>query len=189
MPDRLVIRVKLPPRPTPEAPPSRRSSRSALLILGAIAILLTVLGISMFRSETPTRAPVATETSPKPQRPATVTAPSAPSAAVSNAPPPQEQPAALPSPTNEAIPAVPRSALDTIRGTIRVSIRVIVDKQGTVLAATTDEPGPSRYFERLALASAKEWTFTPAASQEQRVMLVRFNFKRAGVTARAIPVQ
>jgi TonB family protein len=66
-----------------------------------------------------------------------------------------------------------------------VSIRVIVDKDGTVLAASADEPGPSRYFERLAVAAAKKWTFTPADSAEQRIMLVRFYFKRTATTARA----
>jgi TonB family protein len=83
------------------------------------------------------------------------------------------------------IPDVPRTALNTISGTIRVTIRVIVAKDGTVIAATADEPGPSRYFARLATEAAKQWTFGPSDSQEQRVKLVRFYFKRAGVTARA----
>jgi TonB family protein len=70
-----------------------------------------------------------------------------------------------------------------------VSVRVIVDKEGTVLAATADEPGPSRYFERLAIEASKKWTFTPANSPAQRIMLVRFYFKRAGTTARANSLQ
>jgi TonB family protein len=70
-----------------------------------------------------------------------------------------------------------------------VSVRVIVDKKGTVLAATADDPGPSRYFERLAIESAKQWTFTPAASEEQRIVVVRFNFTRAGTTAQANSLQ
>jgi len=65
----------------------------------------------------------------------------------------------------------------------------IVDKEGTVLDATADEPGPSRYFERLAIAAAKTWTFAPADSEEQRKMLVRFYFTRAGTTARGNSVQ
>jgi TonB family protein len=70
-----------------------------------------------------------------------------------------------------------------------VSVRAIVDKEGAVLAATADEGSPSRYFERLAIEAAKKWTFTPAESQEQRVIVVRFNFTRAGATARASAVQ
>jgi TonB family protein len=66
-----------------------------------------------------------------------------------------------------------------------VSIRVIIDKNGTVLAATADDPGPSRYFKRLAVEASKKWTFTPAASKAQRIIRVTFNFTRVGTTARA----
>ena len=101
----------------------------------------------------------------------------------------REQPDAPRSPVNEVIPDVPRSARETIRGTVRVSVRMIVDKEGRVLAATADDGGPSRYFERLAIEAAKKWTFTPAKSQEPEVMLVRFDFTRAGTTARASSLQ
>ncbi len=193
---RLVIRIKLP-KGMPPAPVRPRLSRGALLsILGAVAVLLSWVGISMFRTE-PTSAPAATS-------PAPVPAPSEAASVVSDEPlpkPPAEtaetksaeveprstaaQPDAPPSPVNEVIPDVPRSARETIRGTIRVTIRVIVDKQGTVLAVTADEPGPSRYFERLSVEAAKKWTFTSADREEQRIMLVRFYFKRTGTTARA----
>jgi hypothetical protein len=99
------------------------------------------------------------------------------------------QPDAPPSTVNEVIPDVPRSALETIRGTVRVSVRVIVDRQGTVVAAAADDRGPSRYFERLSVEASKSWTFTPASSDEPRIMLVRFNFTRAGATAHASPLQ
>jgi TonB family protein len=87
------------------------------------------------------------------------------------------------------IPEVKRSARETIRGTVRVSVRVIVDQEGSVLAATADDPGPSRYFERLAIQASKKWTFAPTDSEEQRIMLVRFAFTRAGTTARASSLQ
>jgi TonB family protein len=70
-----------------------------------------------------------------------------------------------------------------------VSVRVIVDKEGTVLVATAADPGPSRYFERLAIQASRKWTFAPTDSEEQRIMLVRFNFRRAGTTARANSLQ
>lgn len=95
----------------------------------------------------------------------------------------------LTSPINEVIPDVPRSSLQTIRGTVRVSVRLTVDKDGTVLAATADNPGPSRYFERLATEASKKWTFAPTDSEAQRMVLVRFNFTREGTTARATPAQ
>jgi TonB family protein len=70
-----------------------------------------------------------------------------------------------------------------------VSVRVIVDQEGTVLAATADDPGPSRYFERLAIEASKKWTFAPTDSEAQRIVRVRFNFTRAGTTARASSLQ
>lgn len=53
------------------------------------------------------------------------------------------------------------------------------------LPATADEPGPSRYFARHAVAASKKWTLTPANSEEQRIMLMNSNFTRAGTTASA----
>jgi TonB family protein len=101
----------------------------------------------------------------------------------------QRAPDASPTPINEVVPNVPRSASQTIRGTIRVSVQVIVGKDGTVLEATAEEPGPSRYFERLSLAAAKKWTFEPADTDAQRTALLRFYFTRERTTARAEPRQ
>jgi TonB family protein len=184
---RLVIRVNLTPKGPPEAPVRRRLSRDALLlILGAVAVLGSWVGISMFRTE-PTAAPAATEAARNPtsQPSAPVPAPSAAAPAVSNEPIPKAD--APPSAINQVIPDVSRSAQQTIRGTIVVSVRVTVGKEGTVLGATPVIRGPSRYFERLAVEAAKKWTFTPAVREEPRIMLVSFSFKRTGTTARASP--
>ena len=203
---RLVIRVVISKEPL-QAPVRRRLSRGALLLIPGAVALLSWIGISMFRID-PTPAPAVTEWAPNSESPSSAPVPARSEAApvVSDEPPPKpatetaearavevkpveaevrEQPDAPPSSINEVIPDVPRSALETIRGTVRVSVRVIVDGEGAVLAAIPDDPGPSRYFERLAVEASKNWTFTPADSEEQRIMLVRFNFTRAGTTARA----
>jgi TonB family protein len=90
---------------------------------------------------------------------------------------------------NEVIPDVPDRARRTIRGHVKVSIRVIVDKDGTVFAALSEKRGPSRYFERLAIDAAKKWTFPPTEATAQRLMLVKFDFTRQGTTAQAGPVK
>jgi TonB family protein len=87
------------------------------------------------------------------------------------------------------LPEVPLRSRQTIRGSVRVSVRLIVDKDGKVFAALVDEAGPSRYFERLALDAAERWTFPPAATDTKRLMLVRFDFTRQGASARATPVK
>jgi TonB family protein len=160
--------------------------KGALLGLLIVVVAgLSWLGFSMFRTEPTAPAPMPAPTAAAPA----VRSELPPQPSPQTGPAVQQQPAPSPSPTNEVIPDVPRSARDTIRGTIRVSIRVIVDKDGKVLAATADEPGPSRYFERLSVEAARKWTFAPIAAEQQRVMLVRFYFKRSGTTARASPVQ
>ena len=181
---RLVIRVKLP---QPSPPPARRHlSRTALLlIVGVVAILLGWFGISAFlKSDRVEDAPVVSDQlAPKPA--AEITVPSVAKIEPKAVETAVTQPDAPPSPINQVIPNASQSALDTIRGTIRVSVRVNIDKQGSVVDATAIDRGPSRYFERLAVGASKQWTFTPASSAERRTMLLKFSFTRAGVTAEA----
>jgi TonB family protein len=174
-PWRLVIRVKIPDGAL-TAPVQQRSHKGVLaLVLIAVAAVLIWLGVRMFRSE------------PEIPAPAAAPAPAQKEAAplVSEAPPPevQPQPPAPTLPTNEVSPSVPRSALNTISGTIVVTVRVTIDKEGKVRDASTIVPGPSRYFARLAVEAAKQWTFTPTDSGEPRSMVLRFNFRRSGATA------
>jgi TonB family protein len=94
--------------------------------------------------------------------------------------------AASPSALHEVIPEVPRGARRTIRGHINVWVRVVVDQDGSVLAAVADRTGPSRYFQQLAIEAAKKWTFPPADTPSRRVMQVRFDFSRDGTTGRVV---
>lgn len=197
----LLIRVEISKGP-PRAPVRRRLSRGTLLLIlgAAVAVLLGWVAISVFRTEPPS-TPAVTDgapnsesqslaPAPEPSKVAPVVpAPTKPAGAKSVESELQKQPDASPLIISEVIPDVPRSARETIRGTVRVSVRVIVDKEGTVLVATADDPGPSRYFEGLAIQASKKWKFAPTDSGEQRIMLVRFNFRRAGTTARADSLQ
>jgi len=90
---------------------------------------------------------------------------------------------------HEVIPEVPWSARRTIRGHIKVWVRIIVNPDGSVFAAVPDRTGPSRYFQRLALDAAKKWTFPPADGASQRIMQLHFDFSRDGATARAVTVR
>jgi outer membrane biosynthesis protein TonB len=87
---------------------------------------------------------------------------------------------------HEVIPEVPQTARRTIRGHLKVWIRVIVDQDGSVFAATADRAGPSRYFERLAVEAAKKWTFPAVDAPPRRIMQLRFDFSRDAVSARAV---
>ena len=206
---RLVIRVKLLSQEPPPPPARWRLSRSALLlILVVVAVPLCWLGINTFRphavasKQAPndsSLAPLAAartehsrivsdELLPKPATETPLINAAEGDARAVDAEVERQQDAS-PLSVHEEIPDVPRSALATIQGTVRVSVRVIVDSKGTVVAAIADDRGPSRYFERLSVEASKSWRFATVNSDEQRIMLVRFRFTRAGATAHASPLQ
>jgi TonB family protein len=62
---------------------------------------------------------------------------------------------------DQILPEVSQKARDTIRGRVRVGIKVHVDPAGTVSDAELDSPGPSKYFADIALQAARKWAFTP----------------------------
>ena len=62
---------------------------------------------------------------------------------------------------DQVLPEVPQKARDTIRGRVRVGIKVHVDAAGAVSDAELDSPGPSKFFANLALQAARKWVFTP----------------------------
>ena len=189
-----------PPRAAPEAAkptPSMATSRNprALLAtaLGVVVILaLGWTGLRMVRSHQTPAPPPASES------PASQTAgAAAPAAAdgrepVSRALPPKTGRSSLSTPQPaliEVIPDVPQTARRTITGHINVWVRVIVDQDGSVFAATADKGGPSRYFQRLAIDAARKWTFPPVDAQPRRLMEIRFEFTRDGTSGRAVTVQ
>ncbi|HXW73914.1 MAG TPA: protein kinase [Steroidobacteraceae bacterium] len=178
------------PRNTP--PPASQRRPFVPLTLGAVAVLaLSWIG---WRALGTHRTPVRAQTSPDAsiQTPAAVApasgGPPSVVAAVATKAPPTDA-AASPAAVHEVIPDVPRSARQTIHGHVKVSVRVIVDKEGTVVATRVDDPGPSRYFERLAREAAGKWTFPPAATDTKRLKLVRFEFTRDGTKGRAVSLE
>ena len=88
---------------------------------------------------------------------------------------------------HEEIPAVSRGARDSIRGQIKVAVRVTVDRAGNVSAEDLEVHGSSRYFARLAADAARKWKFAPADNPAPREWLVQFEFSRSGVTGHAAP--
>ena len=84
---------------------------------------------------------------------------------------------------HQALPAVPQSALDTIRGAVRVGVRVQVDGSGKVVGVALDSAGPSKYFANLATKAARDWQFAPAKAGGQNTSsewILRFEFAQGG---------
>lgn len=144
------------------------------LIAGFALILAVIIGLAMHSHKTET-APTQTETTQK----------------VPAAEPDSKQPAQAPtagvSTKAEAIdrvlPDVPHAASSTIEGKVSVTVRVAVDATGTVANAELESRGPSAYFARLALESARKWKFKPAQENGQAVastFLLHYGFRRGG---------
>ncbi len=82
------------------------------------------------------------------------------------------------------LPDVPKSALNTITGTIKVGVRVEADSSGKVTSAKLASAGPSKYFANLAVKAAERWEFSPPQVNGQAVAstwMLRFRFRRTGV--------
>jgi TonB family protein len=85
----------------------------------------------------------------------------------------------------QILPDAPQKARDTIRGKVRVTVKVHVNESGTVTEASFAAPGPSQYFADRALKAAQLWKFTPAKLDGRNVpsdWLLRFEIDPASTT-------
>jgi outer membrane biosynthesis protein TonB len=181
-------------RPALSTAQSSKPRALLTMILGAIVILaLGWTGVRLFRihrTSAPPRPPAQAPGGSLSQIPRAATPPTAelpaPVAAVSTTKAGQSDVATSPLALREVIPDVPLRARRTIRGHIKVWVRVIVDQDGSVFAAVPDRTGPSKYFQRLAVEAAKKWTFPAMDTPSRRLMQIRFDFSRDGSTGRAV---
>jgi TonB family protein len=91
---------------------------------------------------------------------------------------------------NQVLPTPSKQALNTIHGTVRVTVRAHVDAAGRVSNADLEAAGPSKYFAQQALQAAKQWEFASPENNGHSVpseWLIRFEFSPDG--AKAYPTQ
>ncbi|HEX4642767.1 MAG TPA: TonB family protein, partial [Candidatus Acidoferrales bacterium] len=89
---------------------------------------------------------------------------------------------------HRAMPEVLQSATRSIRGTVKVSVKVNVDRAGNVEDAELASRGPSKYFARAALQAAQEWKFRPPQIGGRGVLsswILQFEFTRDGTNVAA----
>lgn len=186
-----------PQRPVEQRPPIAEKplpSRMPYLplLIGLLLLIAIIVGFRLRskvsqtvppQSQNETQASPAEADSRPAQSEPTVAAPTtqgepvaAPSAPSSNASPAGEV-------IKRDIPDVPRRASNTIHGTVSVVVRVNVGSDGSVTSADYATHGPSAYFARVALASAHNWKFKPAAENGRAVLgswLLHYKFRRDG---------
>ena len=169
----------------PENPERRaaRTGRSRMpfvpLIVGLVLLVLIIIGLQIHNRKTQT-APLDAEK--------TIQAP--PAEPNAGTPLPEATPggtqkgAAL----KRVMPDVSTAASNTIHGTLKVTVRVNVDPTGAVTNAEFSSRGPSAYFARMALESARKWTFQPPMQSGKAVAstwLLHYAFRRGGTDATA----
>jgi TonB family protein len=180
----IQARMQSPARsvPAPPEPPvsvSDSTKRKPLLI--PAILIVAVLGIVAFLYF---RSGRTGETTDAAKQPPTETTPAEPA-------PKAAEPATKPRPTGgevvrQVLPDVPRSAQNTIRGTIKVVVRVQVDPSGKVTSAALKSSGSSRYFANQALKAAQQWEFSAPETGGQptaSTWLVQFRFNRKSIQA------
>ena len=164
-----------------EAPPKPAThTRFSWRMLIPVAVLLIfALGWWFWKSAS----------SSKPQESSNATSAQPPAAA---APPPFQAPAQTASAdskgsvAHQVVPDVPKNAMSTITGTIKVTVRVEVDSSGKVISEKLKNAGSSAYFARLALAAAHHWQFVPPVVHGEAapsIWLLQFRFRRTSTQA------
>jgi outer membrane biosynthesis protein TonB len=157
-----------------QSPPTRGTPIPQWLlpaVVGFVIFMAVWLSIRAIHSRAASQAPVAV----------------ASAAAQPTAAAPQTAAASAPTSSvlHEEVPAVSRGVRESIRGQIKVAVRVTVDRLGNVTGENTEVRGSSRYFARLAAEAARKWKFAPADNASPREWLIQFEFARDGISAHA----
>jgi TonB family protein len=147
------------------------------LVVGFLLLVAIIVGLTL-RTHKNSTAPVQTESihQAPPAEPA---------------PPPAAAESSKGQVLHRVVPDASQGARNTIQGKVGVFIRVSVDPTGSVTNAEFTKHGPSAYFARLAMESAREWTFQPPRQNGKAIAsswLLRFEFKRSGVEVTPVTI-
>jgi len=175
--------VPAPPEPPPT--PSARSYRYSWRMFIPFAVLIVfAIGWGLYRMIFPP-SPRKSEFSIQVLEPAAAPTPAKPGPTeVPKAKPPRATTSLPGSVLHQVLPEPPKSAMNTITGTIKVAIRLQVDASGKVTDATFKTRGSSNYFANQTMSAAKRWEFSPPLVNGQAVAsawLLQFRIKRTSI--------
>jgi len=168
----------------PAAIPASSATRKP--VFATAAVIIVVLGVVLAWTYSRS-SKSATQTSDGTKQPVTEAEPTpttaAPKPAEPVVPPPRAPGGEV---VRQVLPDVPRSAQNTIRGTIKVVVQVEVDPSGKISAAKLKSSGSSRYFANQALKAAERWEFSAPEVNGQptaSTWLLQFRFKKTSIQA------
>jgi TonB family protein len=170
-----------PPRRAAAEPPAANRMSIPVIAAGALAVLVVIWicwRLLHGHPNSPQPPSSNVHSSSQPAAP--------PPSAAQNLTTPVPAPAtAVSTVLHQEIPEVSRHARESIRGRIKVTVRVTVDRSGNVVGQRLVSSGSSKYFARLASVAAGKWKFAPADRQSSRTWLLQFEFTRGGVSGHA----
>ena len=172
--------VSAPPEPAPAA----RAPKNRLPLFGiALAIVVVILmAFAFLHSRQNKKATSPPEPEPLPTGEVPVAPPSKTPA------PPGAKASTRGNVAHQVMPDVPKTAQNTIHGTIRVAVEVHADASGKVSSAKFRMRGSSPYFYERALKAAQQWEFVPPVINGEpapSTWLILFRFKRGSMQASA----
>lgn len=186
--DSPLLATPASPKAAAKAVAPRNHRKRNLSLATAATVVLAIAGWARFSETTQAQPQLAVASTPPPTvAPPPVVPKPEPVAAVAAAAEPEAfdleiTPNAV---LQEVTPNVPQDISDKIRDPIDVTLRVLVDASGDVMAALVEDPGRNKSLTRLADNAAREWKFAETEQEDPRVWLLRFEFRRDGVTAMA----
>jgi TonB family protein len=179
-PERSIppVRDPLPHAPQQQHKLVERTPRPKIplipLVVGIVLLIAIIIGLAMRSHKTgitPVQSEIAQQA--RPTEPESHASP----------PPVASGGARRAEVVDRVMPNVPSGASNTIHGKVSILVRVDVDQGGAVSKAELTSRGPSAYFARLALESARNWKFKPAQQNGKPVSstwMLRYEFRRDG---------
>lgn len=180
--------TEMAPKAEAVAAETRPKRTPFIAVGGAIVAIVIVFAFMHSRgnnnaqpSNPDTGTPTAVEKKPPEKKPPA--APERSTREMERTPPPaaRSTPAVSGDVRHRVIPDIPKSARNTIHGTIKVTVHVDVGPSGKVVAAKFKTSGPSRYFAQKAMNAAEQWEFAP--QPETTARLLNFYFRKSGTDA------
>jgi TonB family protein len=176
------VAADIAPKPAAASMDAVPKRKPFIAIAGAIVAMVIVFAFIHSRGNNnpqPSNPDTGTPTAVEKKPPA---APESHSREAESSPPPARRNAPVSGGVqHRVIPDIPKSARNTIHGTIKVSVHVDVGPSGKVVAAKFRTSGPSRYFAQKAMSAAEQWEFAP--QPDTTAWLLNFYFRRSGTDA------
>ncbi|HLZ40344.1 MAG TPA: TonB family protein [Candidatus Sulfotelmatobacter sp.] len=174
----------VPHRPEPLPVPPRSVHRRPWLAIALVIFVAVLIGLGVLWSRGKSTSAQNSDATPQPATQAAL--PASPAREPAATPHEATTPSSGGEVIHQVIPDIPQSAKNTIRGTIKVTVRVDVGSSGKVTSANLKNAGPSRYFAGKALAAAQHWEFSPPLAGGQpaaSVWLLQFHFRKTSTQA------